>query len=92
MGVKVRLAVVSTAGARGKLGSVKVVFTRVGLTLILLVIFLWWREFGFEKAPSRSWFEKNSIGGMKGWIWGEVSSFLYPHLWLEVAPLNKGEL
>jgi hypothetical protein len=91
MDVKVRLAVASTAGTRGKLGSVKVVFTRVGLTLIL-VIFLWWRELGFEKAPSRSWFEKSSNGGMEGWRWGEVSSFLHPHLWLKIAPLDRGEL
>ena len=92
MGVKVRLAMVSTTGAHGKPGSVKVAFTRVGLTLILLVIFLWWREFGFEKALSRSWFERSSNGGMKGWRWGEVRSFLHPHLELEIAPLGKGGL
>jgi hypothetical protein len=47
---------------------------------------------GFEKAPSRSWFEKSSNGGMEGWRWGEVSSFLHPHLWLKIAPLDRGEL
>jgi hypothetical protein len=29
---------------------------------------------------------------MKGWRWGEVRSFLHPHLRLEIAPLGKGGL
>ncbi|KAE9378684.1 alpha/beta-hydrolase [Stipitochalara longipes BDJ] len=72
MDVKVRLKLVSATGARRKLGSVKLVFTRVGLSLILLVLLLYWRGLGYERALWRSWFEEDSNRRVKGWTWGEI--------------------
>jgi hypothetical protein len=73
MDVKVRLKLITTSGAHKKLGSVKLVFTRVGLALLLVVFWLCWNRRQYAQDLRRLWVGKNIEGEVgTGLRWGEV--------------------
>jgi ABC-type glucose/galactose transport system permease subunit len=74
MGVKAQLKLVSTTGGGKKLGSVKPVFTRAGLALLLVVFWLCWNRRQYARDLRRFWVGENieSEEGT-GLRWSEVS-------------------